>query len=359
MSVGWSFEVMQRTPLVHATRSPRARGFLAVASMLAALPMAGCDGGSGTGSDASVTRDSSVSPPDGAPGTEDAGPVDPALVDRLAGEVSAAAEGTASAELQAAQARVQAALDGGELDYLAAVPWHMLRPELVLQDPVFRRAMQAAADPDRLAVGPVMGIGGSRQALTQEELVDWVRENMRVVAAVGVTAVGVVACVGSFTGVGAVACGMAIAWVASSMLPVNASEMGFGELPLPDTPADTALFMEHVDPAFACPAGYADCDGGFCTNLAASHRNCGACGVVCESGLCVDGACRAACGGRPGRELCDGEDNDCDGSVDEEEAGAFGSCHEPCDAPPGALCEGQLLTWCEGGVSRAACGVGG
>ncbi len=54
----------------------------------------------------------------------------------------------------------------------------------------------------------------------------------------------------------------------------------------PDADLDAA-----GDAADACPIGYADCGEGFCTNLAASYRNCGVCGTICASGLCVGGAC--------------------------------------------------------------------
>ncbi len=118
----------------------------------------------------------------------------------------------------------------------------------------------------------------------------------------------------------------------------------------------------------ACDQQDNDCDGavdeGF--DLAADVRHCGGCGTVClagnatpacDAGVCVVGACpdgtvdadrnpRNGCEYqcRPTAnpaEICDGQDNDCDGDTDEgfdlfADVATCGACDTPC-APPNAV----------------------
>ena len=217
----------------------------------------------------------------------------PELAKEMGTLIRDAGEGRSSPEIQAAQARVEKELTAGELSYLAAVAWHKLPAEVALQDPVFRRAMAAAAEPQRK--GPKVnkdGVASSSQALSGKDLVDWVKSNARIFAAAGTLAVGAVACAASFTGVGAVACAAAIAFVASAVLPAHAGEPGFDDLPQPDQPADVDAYKKHVDPQYSCPVGYKICSPEqYCSNLASVYRHCGRCGNRCASGKCVAGKC--------------------------------------------------------------------
>jgi len=124
-----------------------------------------------------------------------------------------------------------------------------------------------------------------------------------------------------------------------------------------------------------CEGTLADCDGdGVCeTDLASDHVSCGACGRQCDpsngSGSCIDGACVIeGCDGdyydldgdpangceyycapeNPGEDVCDGEDNNCDGTIDEgfelvddpDNCGACGTICDEVDGSAGVDCVG-------------------
>ena len=141
----------------------------------------------------------------------------------------------------------------------------------------------------------------------------------------------------------------------------------------------------------ACgPGGIEICDGldNDCNgqideifDLAADIEHCGACdhrcdlnGAVptCLDGTCIikaceagaadadgdpDNGCEARCALVPGDEICDGEDNDCDGEIDEgvdphHDVNNCGRCNHVCEIPHGvpACQDGQcVLQTCEPG----------
>ncbi|MCA9543892.1 MAG: hypothetical protein KC613_05860, partial [Myxococcales bacterium] len=72
-----------------------------------------------------------------------------------------------------------------------------------------------------------------------------------------------------------------------------------------------------------------DCDGRADEDfdLLSSQEHCGACGARCD-GICRRGICDTSDGGAclPADGTCDGEDNDCDGAVDEGLLNACGAC---------------------------------
>lgn len=111
------------------------------------------------------------------------------------------------------------------------------------------------------------------------------------------------------------------------------------------TTSQTASFLEDE-----CEPGRALCDGD-CIPVDADPDNCGDCGKVCPSGVCVDGVCEGEDGGggecEPGHALCDG---DCI-PVDDDPNNC-GECGKVC--PSGVCIDGE----CDEGDPDPECGEG-
>ncbi len=97
-------------------------------------------------------------------------------------------------------------------------------------------------------------------------------------------------------------------------------EAGFscvdGRCVRPEAPPDCSSDEE-------CPAGWS-CEGGLCRDRT------GRCTDGDGDGVCADLDCDDTDPTQTGRELCDGEDNDCDGEVDEGVLNACGNCVPGC-----------------------------
>ena len=117
--------------------------------------------------------------------------------------------------------------------------------------------------------------------------------------------------------------------------------------------------------ATGCLEGFIDCDGsGYCTSLYDDPNNCGACGVVCPSGVCSAGSCIAddtTCAAGlaycPARQITVGFDN----QPSELAAGCYdlfsdrlhcGSCDITCPTTVGCYGGECTLPPCEGGLSQ-------
>lgn len=139
---------------------------------------------------------------------------------------------------------------------------------------------------------------------------------------------------------------------------------------------DEGLVCNEGECSLDCSDGLTNCDGA-CVNLLSHPMNCGSCGHVCPGAVgaravCVERECGLEClenmwdlDEEPGceypctftsdTEICDGEDNNCDGKRDEgfpcvrgSEVACTtscgtdgrGSCTDDCDLPTGNLCIG-------------------
>ena len=100
-----------------------------------------------------------------------------------------------------------------------------------------------------------------------------------------------------------------------------------------------------------CPAGWLCCSG-VCDNVAASARNCGACGAACESPFsCNSGSCEAAACA-VGHAECDGNTADACETDTESDPQNCGGCGQDCGAD---LCSGGHCTQMECQAGTADC----
>jgi hypothetical protein len=135
-----------------------------------------------------------------------------------------------------------------------------------------------------------------------------------------------------------------------------------------------------------CITGFTTCPGeggaSYCADLGNDIFNCGGCGQPCAGGdhaypTCAAGQCGLACLDRYvdldgsaangcecaiGDEVCDGEDNDCDGSSDEDFDCLSGESRV-CDLPEAGECEGtqtctNACTWGECTSATQECDPG-
>ncbi|MCC7431928.1 hypothetical protein IT412_00205, partial [Candidatus Peregrinibacteria bacterium] len=101
--------------------------------------------------------------------------------------------------------------------------------------------------------------------------------------------------------------------------------------------------------SMTCDFPLAQCYNGPCTDLRTDKDNCGACGFDCgDAATCVNATCKTIC--QPtGPEICDGKDNNCDGTIDEGLKNLCGTCGvvpaEECDGLDND-CDGTIDNGC-------------
>mgnify|MGYP002632018335 CR=1 FL=1 len=119
------------------------------------------------------------------------------------------------------------------------------------------------------------------------------------------------------------------------------------------------VLAQQCDEVEQCNGVDDDCDGEIDEDIPGTGATCGPTEGVCQRGAtaCIDG--NLVCDGivELGEEVCDGEDNDCDGLVDEDVQNACGACGDV----PAEVCDGEDND-CDGMIDEDllnACGTCG
>lgn len=101
---------------------------------------------------------------------------------------------------------------------------------------------------------------------------------------------------------------------------------------------------ERPDDEPSCPPGMAEC-GGACVDLKRNREHCGACGVSCGEGVCIDGSCEEVC--PEGTVECEGSCVDL--RIDPENCGGCGvACEADRVCSEGACVCPEEMTECDG-----------
>jgi len=68
----------------------------------------------------------------------------------------------------------------------------------------------------------------------------------------------------------------------------------------------------------SCPPGQTMCGSDRCQYLIGNEKNCNGCGNTCDPGkVCLPSGCGDPLCSKPKTEVCNGIDDDCDGTIDE------------------------------------------